>query len=165
MAAEISVRDMTAEDWPAVRRIYGEGIATRNATFETEAPPWEKWDRGHLAEPRLVARLGREPLGWSALRPVSPRAVYRGVVEVSTYVGEGARGRGVGAALLSTMIERSERSGIWTLQAGVFPENQASMALHLRCGFRVVGVHERIGRMDGVWRDVVLLERRSPSVE
>ena len=165
MAAEVIVVDMTAEDWPVVRRIYEEGIATRNATFETEAPPWETWDVAHLAEPRLVARLGGRPLGWSALSPVSSRAVYRGVVEVSTYVGEEARGQGVGAALISAMIERSERAGIWTLRAGVFPENQASLTLHLRCGFRAVGVHERIGRMDGVWRDVVLLERRSPAVE
>jgi L-amino acid N-acyltransferase YncA len=165
MGAEITIDDMTAEDWPDVRRIYEEGIATRNATFETEAPPWEAWDRSHLAEPRLVARLEGLVAGWSALAPVSPRPIYRGVVEVSTYVGEDSRSRGVGHALLSAMIERSERTGIWTLQAGVFPENRASLALHLRCGFRTVGIHERIGEMNGVWRDVVLLERRSTLVE
>jgi L-amino acid N-acyltransferase YncA len=164
MAAAITIEDMTAEHWPDVRRIYQEGIATRNATFETEAPPWEAWDRSHLPEPRLVARLDGLVAGWSALMPVSPRSVYRGVVEVSTYVGEPSRGRGVGRALLWAMVERSERAGIWTLRAGVFPENGQSLALHLRCGFRTVGTHERIGMMDGVWRDVVLLERRSPIV-
>jgi L-amino acid N-acyltransferase YncA len=160
----ITIEDMTAEDWPEVSRIYLEGIATGNATFETEAPPWGAWNRSHLPEPRLVARLDGLVAGWSVLAPVSSRPVYRGVVEVSTYVGDEARRRGVGLALLSAMIERSEGAGIWTLRAGVFPENQASLALHLRCGFRAVGIHERIGRMNGAWRDVVLLERRSEAV-
>jgi phosphinothricin acetyltransferase len=159
--ARVTIGDMTERDWPDVRRIFEEGIATGDATFEAEAPSWEDWDRAHLAEPRLVARLNGKLAGWSALSPVSSRAVYRGVVEVSTYVGEGARRLGVGFALLTAMIERSERAGMWTLQAGVFPENAASLALHLRCGFRTVGVRERIGRMGGTWRDVVLLERRS----
>jgi L-amino acid N-acyltransferase YncA len=148
-----------------VRRIFEEGIDTRNATFETLAPSWETWDAGHLAQPRLVARLNESVVGWTALVPVSPRPVYRGVAEVSTYVSLEARRRGVGVALLSSMIERSEKAGIWTLQAGVFPENEASLALHLRCGFRTVGIRERIGRMEGNWRDVVLLERRSAIVD
>jgi L-amino acid N-acyltransferase YncA len=165
MPGEVHTRDMAPQDWPDVRRVYEQGIATSNATFETEAPEWDAWDRGHLARPRLVATLGDGLVGWCALSPVSSRRVYRGVVEVSTYVGEDARGRGVGRALLTRMIERCERAGIWTLQAGVFPENVASLSLHARCGFRTVGVRERIGRLDGVWRDVVLLERRSDSVE
>jgi L-amino acid N-acyltransferase YncA len=164
MATEVTIHDMTPEDWPDVRAIYEQGIATGNATFETEAPRWEAWDNSHLEEPRLVARLDGAVVGWSALSPVSARRVYRGVVEVSTYVGERARGRGVGLDLLSAMIERSEASGIWTLQAGVFPENHASLRLHLRCGFRTVGIQERVGQMGSSWRDVVLLERRSPVV-
>jgi phosphinothricin acetyltransferase len=164
VGAEIIIEDMRTDDWPHVRRIYEEGIATRNATFEIAAPSWESWDAGHLREPRLVARRDEGVVGWTALVPVSSRHVYRGVAEVSTYVALEAQGRGVGLALLSSMIERSERAGIWTLQAGVFPENHASLALHLRCGFRTVGIRERIGQMDGGWRDVVLLERRSPAV-
>jgi L-amino acid N-acyltransferase YncA len=161
---EVTIDDMRAEDRDHVGRIYQEGIATLNATFDAEAPSWDAWDRAHLARPRLVARLGGTMAGWCALTPVSPRVVYLGVAEVSTYVGEDVRGRGIGRALLSAMIERSERAGIWTLQAGIFPENEASLALHRTCGFRTVGVRERIGRMDGVWRDVVLLERRSGRV-
>jgi L-amino acid N-acyltransferase YncA len=165
VTVEIAIEDMRGGDWFDVRRIYEEGIATRNATFEISAPSWESWDAGHLAEPRLVARLNQGVVGWTALVPVSPRPVYRGVAEVSTYVSPEARGRGVGLALLSSMIERSEQAGIWTLQAGVFPENHASLALHLRCGFRTIGIRERIGRMDDGWRDVVLLERRSAILE
>jgi L-amino acid N-acyltransferase YncA len=161
---QVRADDMAPEDWPEVRRIYEEGIADGNATFETEAPQWEAWDRGHLADPRLIARLGEQVVGWSALSPVSSRSVYRGVVEVSTYVGRDFRGRGVGFTLLSTMVERSEKAGIWTLQAGVFPENLDSLRLHMRCGFRTVGILERIGRTEEGWRDVVLLERRSPAV-
>jgi L-amino acid N-acyltransferase YncA len=161
MGAELRIEVMSADDWAEVHRIYQDGIATRNATFETEALDWEAWDRAHLAEPRLVARLGSTVAGWSALTPLSARAAYAGVADVSIYIGEQVRGRGIGRALLTAMIERSEKAGIWTLQAGVFPENAASLALHRACGFRTVGVRERIGRMDGVWRDVVLLERRS----
>ena len=155
---------MRAEDWGRVRSIYLEGIATGHATFETDAPPWEAWDAGHLQKPRLVARAGDEILGWAALSPVSSRCVYGGVAEVSVYVGEEGRGRGVGRALLEALVGESEQAGIWTLQAGIFPENTASVRLHLRCGFREVGRRERIGKLKGVWRDTLLLERRSRSV-
>lgn len=152
---------MRPEDWDAVRAIYLEGIATGNSTFEQSAPDWKTWDQGHLPSCRLVARFKKEILGWTALSPVSRRQVYAGVAEFSVYVAECARGRGIGAALLQALIETSERQGIWTLQAGIFPENTASLELCRRFGFRVVGTRERIGCMTGRWRDVVLLERRS----
>jgi len=152
---------MQPGDWDAVRTIYLEGIATGNSTFERTAPDWQAWDQGHLPSCRLVARLESKILGWAALSPVSRRRVYAGVAEASIYVAEGARGRGVGAALLKALIEGSEREGIWTLQAGIFPENTASLELCTRFGFRVVGTRERIGCMAGNWRDVLLLERRS----
>ncbi len=156
---------MAATDWPAVREIYEAGIATRNATFQTEAPPWELWDAGHLGTCRLVARDTRaEVVGWAALSPVSSRRVYAGVCEVSVYVAETARGRGVGRALLQALIAASEADGRWTLQAGILSENEASIALHRTCGFRDVGARRRIGQLDGVWRDTLLLERRSESV-
>ena len=158
------VDDMRPEDWEQVRSIYLEGIATGIATFETDAPVWEKWDAGHLRKARFVVRYGLKVLGWAALSPVSDRCVYGGVAEVSVYVGARGRGRGVGRALLESLIAASERNGIWTLQAGVFPENAASVKLHLSCGFREVGRRERIGKMHGVWRDTLLLERRSRSV-
>jgi L-amino acid N-acyltransferase YncA len=150
-----------AGDWPVVRAIYLDGIATGQATFETEAPSWEKWDAGHLPSPRLVARESDDVLGWAALSPVSERCVYAGVAEISVYVSATHRGRGVGGKLLTSLIEESEKNGIWTLQAGIFQENTASLALHRSCGFREVGRRERIGKMNGVWRDTVLLERRS----
>lgn len=152
---------MRSEDWPAVRAIYLEGIATGNATFAGTAPEWERWDADHLARARIVARSGGDLLGWAALSAVSSRCVYAGVAEVSIYVTERARGRGVGAKLLSSLIADSEAAGIWTLQAGIFPENIASIALHERAGFRRLGTRERLGQMQGRWRDVVLLERRS----
>jgi L-amino acid N-acyltransferase YncA len=141
--------------------IYEQGIAGGQATFETEAPSWEEWDRTHLEGHRVVALQDGEVVGWAALSPVSERCVYEGVVENSVYVADFAQGRGVGRALLDELIARAERDGIWTIQAGVFPENEASIELHKRCGFRVVGVRERIGRHHGTWRDVVLMERRS----
>ncbi len=150
-----------AADWPAVRAIYAEGIATRNATFETDAPEWGAWDRAHLDACRLVARVDGEVAGWAALSPVSDRCVYGGVAEVSVYVGTDFTGRGVGGALLEALIGASEAEGLWTLQAGVFPENEASISLHRKHGFRQVGIRERLGRLDGEWRDVALLERRS----
>jgi phosphinothricin acetyltransferase len=155
---------LTAGDWPAVSAIYADGIETRNATFETEVPSWESWDATHLAEHRVVARDGHNVLGWAALSPYSDRGAYGGVAEVSVYVEKGARGRGVGRILLEALIESSESAGTWTLQAGIFPENLASLKLHRTCGFRVVGVRERIGQLDGEWRDVVLLERRSKEI-
>jgi phosphinothricin acetyltransferase len=161
---DLRIVDMANEDWPAVREIYAEGIATDNATFETVVPDWTKWDSGHHKKCRLLARDDREIVGWAALSPVSSRQVYAGVSEVSIYVAGSARGRGVGKALLNALIEASERSGIWTLQAGIFPENVASVQLHKSCGFREVGLRQRVGQLAGVWRDVCLLERRSGSV-
>jgi phosphinothricin acetyltransferase len=158
------VRDLRPEDWPEVARIFEEGIATGNATFETEVPSWQAWDAAHLPEHRLVAERDGRVDGWVALAPVSSRCCYAGVAEVSAYVREEARGGGVGAALLAAVIESSERAGLWTLQTGVFPENAASLRLLRRFGFREVGVQERIGRLHGAWRDVVLLERRSEVV-
>ncbi len=160
-----TIRPMRREDWPEVARIYREGIATGDATFETEVPDWDRWDESHLEECRFVAELDGETVGWAALSPASGRCVYAGVAEVSVYVGEDARGRGLGTRLLEALVSASEEAGIWTLQAGIFPENEASIAVHERCGFRVVGVRERLGEMDGRWRDVVLMERRSPEVE
>lgn len=156
------IETMRPEHWPRVRDIYLEGIATGHATFETEAPDWARWDSSHLPCARLVAldaagRVG----GWAALAPVSGRKVYAGVAEVSVYVGEGFRGAGVGRALLEALVRESEACGVWTLQASVFPENAASVALHLACGFREAGRRERIAKLKGVWRDTVLLERRS----
>jgi L-amino acid N-acyltransferase YncA len=158
----LSIETMRPEDWPAVRAIYLEGIATGNATFALTAPEWEEWDAGHLPAPRMVARSDDGPaLGWAALSAVSSRCVYAGVAEVSIYVAESARGRGVGHQLMARLIADSEAAGIWTLQAGIFSENVASIALHLRAGFRKVGTRERLGQMNGRWRDVMLLERRS----
>ena len=155
------IRSLLPDEWSAVRRIYQEGIATGNATFEQAAPEWEEWDAGKLAVPRLVAEMEGAVVGWAALSPTSKRHVYRGVAEVSVYVAASARGQGVGRALLSALVEQSEAAGIWTLQAGIFPENAASVHLHERCGFRIVGRREKIGQMHGVWRDVLLMERRS----
>jgi L-amino acid N-acyltransferase YncA len=160
----VDVRHLRPGDWPEVARIFDEGIATGNATFETEVPSWEDWDAAHLADHRFVAERGGLVVGWIALAPVSPRPCYGGVAEISSYVGERTRGEGVGAELLAAAISSSERGGIWTLQTGVFPENEASLALLSRFGFRVVGTQERLGRLHGVWRDVVLLERRSEVV-
>lgn len=155
---------MQATDWQQVRAIYLEGIATGHATFETSAPDWQDWDQSHRRFARLVARRGEIILGWTALSPVSRRPVYAGVAEVSVYVSQSARHQGVGYALLGRLVEEAERHGIWTLQAGILPENRASLALHKRCGFREIGRRERLGKLHGVWRDVVMMERRSPSV-
>lgn len=148
-------------DWDAVRDIYAEGIATRQATFETEVPTWEAWDAAHLPRPRLKATEASRIVAWAALSPVSRRPVYSGVAEVSIYVGEASRGRGIGRAVLSALVRLSEDLGIWTLQAGILAVNKPSLALHEACGFRRVGTRERIGLLDGVWHDVVLMERRS----
>ena len=164
MSEAIGVAALEARHWETVEQIYLEGVATGNATFETASPGWEAWDAGHFADLRLVALDGEEVVGWAALSAVSPRLVYRGVAEESVYVAEAARGRGVGRLLLEELIRRSEAGGIWTIQTGIFPENEASLRLHERVGFRVVGVREKLGRLNGVWRDVVLMERRSPNV-
>ncbi|MFY9550107.1 MAG: N-acetyltransferase family protein [Thermoanaerobaculia bacterium] len=160
----IDLERMAPSDWDEVRRIYVEGIATGNATLETEVPSWDLWDRAHRTDCRLVVREGRRLLGWAALSRVSERCAYGGVAEVSVYVGDSARGRGVGRALLEGLIRASEDAGVWTLQAGVFPENAASLAIHRQCGFRLVGVREKLGQLRGAWRDVALLERRSKRV-
>jgi phosphinothricin acetyltransferase len=160
----VELRELTHEDWPAVKAIYEQGIAGGNATFEAEAPSWEDWDKTHLEGHRLVALQGGEVVGWAALAPVSERCVYAGVAENSVYVADESQGRGVGRALLEELIRGAEATGIWTIQTSIFPENRASLALHERCGFRVVGTRERIARRDGVWRDTVFLERRSEVV-
>jgi L-amino acid N-acyltransferase YncA len=161
-AAKITIEAMRTEDWEQVLAIYLEGIATGNATFETEAPSWEKWNTGHLAAPRLVGRAadGRV-LGWAALSQVSSRRVYAGVVDESIYVAAAARGQRLGAALLNRLCDEAERAGMWTIQASIFPENAASLRVHEACGFRVVGRREKIGKLGAHWRDTVLLERRS----
>ena len=163
--ANVVVRDLRSDDWPEVRRIYQEGIATGDATFETEPPTWEVFDAGRLREPRLAAvDADGTLLGWAVLSPVSSRCVYGGVAEVSVYVAAQDRGQGVGTTLLGELVRRSEAAGIWTLQAGIFPENRATLALHRKHGFREVGRRERIGKMEGRWRDTLLLERRSEVV-
>lgn len=161
---EFTVEKMSCNDWDDVRDIYLEGIATGNATFEQTAPDWLEWDRTHIENCRLVAKTNGNIVGWAALSPVSNRCVYEGVAEVSVYVNAPTRGSGIGKSLLSALTEASEAAGIWTLQAGIFPENIASIAIHKSCGYREVGRRERIGRMNGVWRDVVLLERRSTKI-
>ncbi len=175
---EYAVIPMPPELWPAVREIYREGIATGNATFETELPDWGKWDNSHRKDCRLVATapidegtselltpMGKlRVLGWAALSPVSSRRVYGGVAEVSVYIAAAARGRGLGKALLQALVQESEVNGIWTLQAGIFPENIASIALHKSCGFREVGIRRRIGKLGDTWRDVAFLERRSSKI-
>lgn len=160
----IDIEPMTPDDWSEVRSIYREGIDTGQATFETTVPSREEWEVRHLKSGRLVARSGESVVGWAALSPISERCVYGGVAEVSVYVAPSMRREGVGKQLLLALIAASERSGIWTLQAGVFPENQSSLALCKSCGFRLVGYRKRIGRLHGRWRDVLLLERRSPVV-
>jgi phosphinothricin acetyltransferase len=157
----LKIRDLRPGDWTEVAEIYAAGIGSRNATFETAVPSWEEWDAGHSARPRLVGVEAGEVAGWGALSPVSARACYAGVAEDSVYVAPGRQGRGVGRALLEELVARAEAEGIWTLQTSIFPENRASLALHLRCGFRVVGLRERIAQLDGAWRDTVLLERRA----
>jgi phosphinothricin acetyltransferase len=162
IATAVELRDLRPEDWPEVARIFEEGIRA-GATFATEAPSWEAWDRAHTL--RVVAETDGEIAGWAALEPVSTRHVYRGVARSKVYVTESLRGQGVGRALMSELIARAERRGVWTIEAGMFPENEASVALHRALGFRVVGVRERIGQRDGAWRDVLLLERRSEVIE
>ena len=159
----LSIDQMTSADWPDVRRIYEEGIATGLGTFETAAPSWDEWDAAHLPHSRLVARE-QEAVGWAALSPVSKRSCYAGVAEVGIYVAATARGRGVGRALLAALIESAESHGIWALQAATIAENAASLALQARCGFRVVGRRERIAKLAGTWRDTILTERRSSRV-
>ena len=156
----VEIREMTSADWPAVEAIYAEGIATRSATFETETPSWVEFDTGRLDDHRLIALDDGVIVGWAALSPTSGRACYSGVAEHSIYVSSGARGRGVGRALLEALLASADAGGIWTIQTNIFPENEASTAMHQRAGFRVVGRRERIAQLDGVWRDTLLLELR-----
>ena len=165
LTMSIPLLPLTADHWPAVRAIYAEGIATGTATFATEPPTWENWDTSHLPTGRLVATdEAGTVLGWAALSPVSGRCVYAGVAEVSVYVAAAARGRGVGLVLMKALVTESEQNGLWMLQAGIFPENAASVRVHEAVGFRQVGRRERIGQLRGVWRDTLLLERRSATV-
>jgi L-amino acid N-acyltransferase YncA len=158
----LEIKPMTRRDWPAVEAIYAEGIATRLATFETTTPSWEEFDAGRLADHRLVAVDDGRVVGWAAVAPASERECYAGVVEHSVYVSGEARRRGVGRTLLDALVASTDDAGIWTIQTSIFPENEASLALHEKVGFRVVGRRERIARLDGVWRDTLLLERRAP---
>ena len=160
----IAIEEMLPEHWLQVSVIYEDGIKTGNATFETAAPEWNSWDHSHLQQCRFVAFEDDKILGWAALSPVSGRCVYAGVAEVSVYINSEARGKGLGKQLLQKLIEESEVSNLWTLQAGIFPENIASIKIHEACGFRIVGKRERIGQMNGIWRDTLLLERRSDKV-
>ncbi|MCB2411010.1 GNAT family N-acetyltransferase [Hymenobacter lucidus] len=161
----MTILPLTEAHWPAVKAIYEAGIATGNATFETQAPAWEAWDNAHLGHSRLVAvNDAGTVLGWAALSPVSSRCVYGGVAEISVYIAAEARGQGVGRQLLQALIADSEAHGIWTLQAGTFAENAASIGLHTQAGFRIIGYRERIGQHHGLWRNTVQLERRSPTV-
>lgn len=152
---------MQPSDWDAVKQIYQEGIATGNATFQQKAPDWKDWNNDHMQHSRIVAKEDATILGWAALTPLSGRCVYAGVAEVSVYVSHKVRGKGLGKQLLQKLIEESEANNIWTLQAGIFPENIASIKIHQDCGFRIIGVRERIGQMNGKWRDTILMERRS----
>lgn len=158
------INEMRPGDWEDVRTIYADGIATGQATFEMETPSWEAWDASHLPCARLVARKDEAIVGWAALSPVSSRKAYAGVAEVSVYVTQSQRGAGFGRQLLEALVLDSEENGIWSLRAVMFPENAGSVALHRRCGFREVGRRERIGKLNGVWRDTILLERRSQRI-
>jgi L-amino acid N-acyltransferase YncA len=163
-SATITIERLTRDHWPGVARVYAQGIATGNATFETEVPSWDAWDGSHLGEHRFVALREGEVVGWAAVSPVSDRCVYGGVVENSVYVAEAVRGHGVGQRLLDELIASTEAAGIWTIQTGIFPENEGSIRLHERVGFEVVGRRKRLGKLNGEWRDVLLLERRSETV-
>lgn len=162
---DYKIEEMTQQDWEGVAKIYLEGINTGKATFQTEVPTWENWNSSHVSSCRLVARLGNNVLGWIALSPTSSRCVYAGVAEVSIYIGEEYKGKGIGTALLTNLVKLSEKSGFWTLQSGIIRENSSSIVLHKKCGFREIGVRKKVGKMsDGVWHDVVLMERRSDIV-
>jgi len=161
----VELRGLTGDDWSAVAEIYWDGLRDGLATFETEVPSWEEWDAAHLPGHRLVAELLGEVVGWAALSPASTRRCYAGVAENSVYVAHDSRGRGIGRTLLQALIAGSEAAGIWTIQTSIFPENRASLALHERCGFRVVGRRERVAKRDGIWRDTVFLERRSEVIQ
>jgi len=157
----MNIRPLEVHHWPDVEKIYLEGISTGNATFETSSPGWENWNDSHVKHSRWVAEVDKAIAGWVALSPVSDRCVYGGVGEVSVYVSDSHRGKGIGKALLLKAIESSENNGIWTLNAATFPENKQSIGLHIKCGFREIGIREKIGKQGDIWRDTVLMERRS----
>jgi L-amino acid N-acyltransferase YncA len=158
---DMEIRKLLAEDWPQVKLIYEKGIQAGNATFQTSAPSWEEWDQSHLSSCRIVIESNNRLIGWAALTPVSSRCVYAGVAEVSVYADPAHSGKGIGFMLLNELVKKSETEGIWTLQAGIFPENIASLRIHEKAGFRILGIREKIGKQNGIWRDTVLLERRS----
>jgi L-amino acid N-acyltransferase YncA len=160
----MEIKNIEAIDYPQVAAIYASGIATGMATFQTEATDWEQWDKSHLKECRIAAFDGDQMMGWAALTPVSNRCVYAGVAEVSIYISENFRGKGIGKLLLMQLVDESEKIGLWTLQSGIFAENTASIKLHEYCGFRVIGTREKIGKKDGVWKDNIIMERRSKTV-
>lgn len=163
---DYKIEKLVKTDWKEVAEIYRQGINTLKATFQSEVPTWESWDSNHIGVCRLVIRCGNKVLGWGALSPTSSRCVYKGVAEVSIYIGEDYKGEGLGTALLTEIIKLSEENGFWTLQSGIIKENEASIALHTKCGFRVVGIRERVAKMDsGIWHDVIFMERRSKVVE
>lgn len=161
---EVNIRSMTRDDWEFVADIYHQGIDTGNATFEIQVPSWEKWDSSHIQSCRIVATHNDVLVGWAALVQVSSRNVYSGVGEVSIYISNNYKGLKIGTRLLEKLIESSEKAGFWTLQAGIFPENKASIKLHQNHGFRIIGYREKIGQMNGIWRDTLLLERRSKKI-
>ncbi|RYF89699.1 MAG: N-acetyltransferase family protein [Chitinophagaceae bacterium] len=160
----MEITKILAEHYPIIAAIYLQGIATGNATFQTEAPDWEDWDNSHISHSRIAVIVNKMIAGWAALTPVSNRCVYAGVAEVSVYVGSGYRGKGLGKILLEELIKESEKNNLWTLQSGILPENTASIKLHEQCGFRKIGYREKIGNMNGVWRDNIVMERRSKTV-
>ncbi len=160
----MEIRKLLAEDWDQVKLIYQKGIDTGNATFQTSAPSWEDWNQSHLASCRIAMQEDNKVIGWAALTPVSSRCVYAGVAEVSVYVDPAHSGKGIGLNLLNELVRQSEAEGIWTLQAGIFPENAASLSIHEKAGFKILGTREKIGKQNGIWRDTVLLERRSPVI-
>lgn len=160
----MEIKNIEAKDYPQVAAIYKAGIATGMATFQTEATSWEEWDKSHLKECRIAVLENDQMAGWAALTPVSNRCVYAGVAEVSIYVTESFRGKGIGKLLLLQLVAESEKIGLWTLQSGIFAENIASIKLHEYCGFRVIGTREKIGKTDGVWKDNIIMERRSKTV-
>ncbi|MFC4024850.1 GNAT family N-acetyltransferase [Oceanobacillus longus] len=161
---EYKIDKMLDADWEQVRNIFIQGIETKNATFETEAPSWEEWNQGHIQECRLVVRDGEKVLGWAALSPISSRRAFTGIAELSIYFSLDSVGKGIGTKLIQTVIESSEAAGFWTLQSGIFPENISSIRLHEKAGFRMIGIRERMGKLDDVWRDVAMMERRSEIV-
>ena len=160
----MEISNLLPSNWDSVKSIYEKGIATGNATFQTSAPAWEEWDSSHLGACRIIAKENGSLVGWAALTPVSSRCVYAGVAEVSVYVDPEQSGKGIGLALLKELVALSEVEGIWTLQAGIFPENIGSLRIHEKAGFRTLGIREKIGKQNGVWRDTVLLERRSKTI-